>query len=63
MLMAVLTLRELNMTQAGTVIVSSQQNMKEEATTAGVSNTGVKSAKPVENVSLLQRLSGCFNAA
>ncbi|AXF77907.1 hypothetical protein AV903_20795 [Erwinia tracheiphila] len=62
-LMAVLTLRELNMTQTGTVTVSSQQNMKEGATTTGVSNTGVKNARPVENVSLLQRLSGWFNAA
>jgi hypothetical protein len=62
-LMAVLTLRELNMTQTETVTVSSQQNMKEGATTTGVSNTGVKNARPVENVSLLQRLSGWFNAA
>lgn len=62
-LMAVLTLRELNMTQTETVTVSSQKNMKEGATTTGVSNTGVKNARPVENVSLLQRLSGWFNAA
>lgn len=62
-LMAVLTLRELNMTQTETVTVSSQQNMKEGATTTGVSNTGVKNARPVENVSLLQRISGWFNAA
>ena len=62
-LMAVLTLRELNMTQTETVTVSSQQNMKEGATTTGVSNSGVKNARPVENVSLLQRLSGWFNAA
>ncbi|ARF49166.1 phage baseplate protein [Pantoea stewartii] len=62
-LMAVLTLRELNMNQTETVTVSSQQNMKEGATTTGVSNTGVKNARPVENVSLLQRLSGWFNAA
>ncbi|SFN48322.1 hypothetical protein SAMN05216516_108123 [Izhakiella capsodis] len=62
-LMAVLTLRELNMTQTETVTVSRQQNMKEGATTTGVSNTGVKNARPVENVSLLQRLSGWFNAA
>ncbi|MBQ0956486.1 phage baseplate protein [Serratia symbiotica] len=62
-LMAVLTLRQLNMTRTEMVTVSSQENMKEGATTAGVSNTGVKNARPVENVSLLQRLSGWFNAA
>lgn len=62
-LMAVITLRELNMTQTETVTVSRQQNMKEGATTTGVSNTGVKNARPVENVSLLQRLKGWFSAA
>lgn len=54
-LMAVLTLRELNMTRTETATVTRQANMREGATTSGVANTGVKTTKPVENVSLLQR--------
>ena len=61
--MAALTLRELNMTQTETVTANNQQNIKEGATTTGVSNTGVKNARPGENVSLLQRISRWFNAA
>ncbi|CAK8736430.1 hypothetical protein SODG_000143 [Sodalis praecaptivus] len=54
-LMAVLTLRELNMTRTETATVMRQANMREGTTTSSVANTGVKTTKPVENVSLLQR--------
>ncbi|QHM71273.1 phage baseplate protein [Mixta intestinalis] len=61
-LMAVLTLRELNMTQTETVTVADQDNMQDGAATAGVKNGGVKSTKPSQNVSLLQRASEVLGA-
>ncbi|WP_339053366.1 phage baseplate protein [Arsenophonus endosymbiont of Crataerina pallida] len=62
-LMAILTLRELNITQTQTVNIKSTdaKNMREGNTTSGVSNTGMKTPKPVDNRSLLQRGAAFFN--
>lgn len=62
-LMAILTLRELNITQTQTVNIKSTdaKNMQEGNTTGGVSNTGMKTPKPVDNRSLLDRGLGFLN--
>ncbi|WGM00506.1 phage baseplate protein [Arsenophonus nasoniae] len=62
-LMAILTLRELNITQTQTLNINAadEKNMREGNTTGGVSNTGMKMPKPVDNRSLLQRGAAFFN--
>ncbi|WP_063655240.1 phage baseplate protein [Candidatus Arsenophonus triatominarum] len=62
-LMAILTLRELNITQTQTVNIKSTdaKNMREGNTTGSVSNTGMKTPKPVDNRSLLNRGLGLLN--
>ncbi|WP_334470457.1 phage baseplate protein [Arsenophonus sp. PmNCSU2021_1] len=62
-LMAILTLRELNITQTQTLNIKSTdaKNMREGNATSGVSNTGMKTPKPVDNRSLLQRGAAFFN--
>lgn len=56
-LMATLTLRELNTTQTQTVSVAAKENMKEGANTSAVQNSGVKT--PVQkNESVLVKLTG-----
>ncbi|WGO83136.1 phage baseplate protein [Arsenophonus apicola] len=62
-LMAILTLRELNITQTKTLNIKSTdaKNMREGNATSGVSNTGMKTPKPVDNRSLLQRGAAFFN--
>lgn len=54
-LMAILTLRELNITQTqkASMTVVEPKNMREGNTTSGVSNTGMKTPKQVENRSVL----------
>ncbi|MDR5616916.1 phage baseplate protein [Arsenophonus sp.] len=62
-LMAILTLRELNITQTQTLNIKSTdaKNMREGNATSGVSNTGMKTPKPVDNRSLLDRGLGLLN--
>ncbi|HGJ5879183.1 MAG TPA: phage baseplate protein, partial [Arsenophonus nasoniae] len=62
-LMAILTLRELNITETQTLNIKSTdaKNMREGNTTGGVSNTGMKTPKPIDNRSLLQRGAAFFN--
>ncbi|PAV02596.1 hypothetical protein CBG25_09905 [Arsenophonus sp. ENCA] len=54
-LMAILTLRELNITQTqkASMTVVEPKNMREGNTTNGVSNTGMKTPKTVDNRSVL----------
>ena len=56
-LMATLTLRELNTTQTQTVSVAAKENMKEGANTSAVQNSGVKTLTP-QNESLMSRFIG-----
>ena len=56
-LMATLTLRELNTTQTQPVSVAAKENMKEGANTSAVQNSGVKTATPKDK-SLLSRFIG-----
>lgn len=56
-LMAALTLRELNITQTQTVSVAAKENMKEGANTSAVQNSGVKTPTP-QNESLMSRFIG-----
>ena len=51
-LMAVLTLREVNITQTQQIAVADKADMKEGANTSAVINSGTKAAKP-QNESLL----------
>uniref|UniRef100_A0A3B0M200 Dit-like phage tail protein N-terminal domain-containing protein n=1 Tax=Arsenophonus endosymbiont of Trialeurodes vaporariorum TaxID=235567 RepID=A0A3B0M200_9GAMM len=62
-LMVILTLRELNITQTqkARMTVVELKNMREGNTTSGVSNTGMKTPKPIDNRSLLDQGSGLIN--
>ncbi|SPP31645.1 hypothetical protein ARAF_0787 [Arsenophonus endosymbiont of Aleurodicus floccissimus] len=62
-LMAILTLRELNITQTQKARITAvePQNMREGNTNRGMSNTGLKTPKTVDNRSLLDRGLGFLN--
>ncbi|OON35598.1 hypothetical protein BTJ39_22240 [Izhakiella australiensis] len=59
-LMAALTIREVIITSTRSIHVADKKDMAQGASTSGVQNTGVKTAKPESNESLLLKLGGLF---